>query len=180
MADPVQVRIDMRDVNRALRGIKSGTPIAISRAMNRTIGSVQTAAVREVARDTGLRSRDVRKAMALERATVQALVAVLRITGRRIPLLAFAARQVRLGVTYRGRLGRGLVRSAFVATMRSSHRGVFKRWTPRRLPIVELFGPSLPHVFLKAAIIDTLKALAGPLLEKNLKHEVDFLLRRGA
>jgi hypothetical protein len=58
--------------------------------------------------------------------------------------------------------------------MRSGHRGVYERKGPRRLPIGELFGPSLPGVTRKRGFLAP--ALAEALYRKHLEHEVDFLL----
>ena len=68
---------------------------------------------------------------------------------KRIPLIRWNARQVGRGVSYRLKGGRGRHPNAFIAAMRSGHRGVFVRGTTRGLPIKELFGPSLGHVFQK-------------------------------
>jgi hypothetical protein len=69
------------------------------------------------------------------------------------------------------------VAGAFIARMLSGHRGVFKRRAVPRLPIVELFGPSLPRVFTRATIAAARTRLAGELLAKNLAHEIQFLVR---
>lgn len=163
-----------------LEALGTQAPVAISRALNRTLSVVQTATLRALAADTGLAQKDIRGGLATERARVGHQEATLRVTGRRIPLLAFGARQTRTGVTYRLGQGRGLAPSAFLATMRSGHRGAFKRKTPRRLPIVELFGPSLPHVIVKQRIFEALQAKAEETLRTRLEHEIQFLADRGA
>ena len=58
------------------------------------------------------------------------------------------------------------------------HRGVFERRTRKRLPIRELFGPSLPHVFAKF-IPEALKRGEESLV-KNLQSELRFALSQGA
>jgi hypothetical protein len=52
----------------------------------------------------------------------------------------------------------------------------------KRLPIVERFGPSLPHVFVQAKIQTALDRYARATFEKNLAHEVAFIgsRQRGA
>jgi len=66
--------------------------------------------------------------------------------------------------------------NAFLATMASGHQGVFQRKTTARLPIKELFGPSIGHVFLK--LIDIGKARAIEQFGKNLVAELRFLARK--
>ncbi len=161
--------------------------LAEARALNRTILTARTHAVRSLAEDVGLPQREVRKSMSLRRATRSELAATLTVTGRRIPLIAFGARQSRAGVSYGLRRGRTVAYGAFIATMRSGHRGVFRRvgasvrrspgaWSPN-LPIVELRGPSLPFVFSRRKIIAALRAAVELAYPKNLEHEMDFLLR---
>jgi hypothetical protein len=111
--------------------------------------------VQRIAADTGLRSGDIKKAMALRNASAQSLEGRLAIGLKRIPLISFNARGQEpsrgkgRGVSYRLKGGSGRIGNAFISTMRSGHRGVFVRVGKTRLPIRELFGPSLGHVFAK-------------------------------
>jgi hypothetical protein len=165
---------------RRLESIGGDVRRATVRALNRTIGTAQTATLRALAADTGLAQKDLRPSLEIQRATFQRQEATLIVTGRRIPLLGFRARQTRRGVTYRLPGGRGRAPRAFLATMRSGHTGVFQRRGAPRLPIHELFGPSLPHVVRRRAIFEAVGRDAEATLEKNLAHEVEFLLRRPA
>lgn len=114
----------------------------------------------------------------------------------RIPLLEFHARaRKRGGVSYRLPTGRGLAPQGFIAMMASGHVGVFKRipgtqmerskWLRhslrlgrdmKRQKIMELFGPSIPHSLSSPAILEAVKATAGETLQKNLLHELEYLL----
>jgi hypothetical protein len=124
----------------------------------------------------------------------------------RIPLLEFHARGPVPsrgkggGVRYNLPGGRGVAPHAFIATMRSGHVGVFQRipgtqmtaratgmasslrlhrmW--KREKIVELYGPSIPRVFSRKAILAALKKSGEENLAKNMAHEVTNLLRPGA
>lgn len=173
----IEIRVDPHEVLDLLRDVKQGAARAITRTINRSLATVQTAVGREIARDTSLPVREVRKSLALSRATFQRLIGSVQVTGRRIPLLAFRARQTRRGVSYRLR-GSRTIASAFLATMRSGHRGVFKRVAKARLPIRELRGPSLPHVASQRAITGAMLRVGHQAIEKNLLHEVQFLLER--
>lgn len=149
--------------------------LATVRALNRTVSTVRTATSRALAQDTGLPQKLIRPRLAVERATFTRQQATLSITGRRLPLIAFGARQTRTGVTYRLPGGRGRAPHAFLSTMRSGHLGVFQRRGLPRLPIVELFGPSLPQVIRKH--LPDLRRVGEAALQTNLAHEIDFLLR---
>jgi hypothetical protein len=91
-------------------------------------------------------------------------------------------------VTARLPTGLGKYPQAFIATMRSGHRGVFMRVgaSSRRsagarsanLPITELHGPSIPLVFGKHLAAGLARGEAQ--LRKNLVHELRFALQESA
>lgn len=95
-----------------------------------------------------------------------------------IPLYKLGATETKRGVRVRGR---GSYQRAFLAQMKSGHRGVFRRVKGAgRYPIRELFGPNPAHditnnpdeyLELLAELIET--HLAGRVL-----HEIDRLLPR--
>jgi hypothetical protein len=161
--------------------------------------------VKEVARDTGLSSKYIKRDLRLDKATRTKPVVAIEIVGRRIPLIAFSARGPEpsrgkgRGVSYRLPTGRGRIANAFIATVGiGGHRGVFKRMGPSRhksvgawsknLPIVELRGPSLPHVFEKflhvfkeAAQWGILSSLSGAISwERAKQNRVEFPGGQGA
>ena len=181
----IDVRVEGRDaLQRALQQLGTDAERAVVRALNKTLTSVATVAVRGLSREAGLTQKVIRSAVALTRAAEGRPQAIMQVTGRRIPLIAFGARGPEPsrgrgpGVTARvpgG--GTALYRSAFIATMRSGHRGVFKRAPgARRLPIREQFGPSLKEIFLRANLYAACVARAEEALPPNLRHEVEFLL----
>jgi hypothetical protein len=81
-------------------------------------------------------------------------------------------------VSYRLRGSRGRIPSAFIATMASGHTGVFARKTKKRLPIQELFGPSLGRVFAKYRPQGVARVLET--FQKNFDHELAFAKSQGA
>jgi len=160
-------------------------PVAEARALNRAVASAKVVMVREVARDLGLKQSDlsdskgdritVRQAGRSEFLQAHQMSAQVVATGDRIPLYKFRARQTRAGVSARLPTGAERYPSAFIATVGSGHTGVFKRRSARRLPIVELFGPSVPKVFRK--LIPLGLARGEEQLAKNLVHEMRFALK---
>ncbi len=152
----------------------------------------EVALAREVATDMGLKVGVVKNAIRVETATVNRLTATVIAKGAKIPLIDFSAR----GPTpSRGR-GRGVSSSlpsgrlphAFIATMPGGHKGVFMRVpggqrhgpAPHRsqLPIRELFGPSIAHVFQKHVLLGEERRQAS--LTKNVQHEIQFALDKAA
>jgi hypothetical protein len=153
-------------------------PIAVMRALNRTIASANTQAVRAISADLGgIKQSHIRDGILVVRATPGKLEASLNVTGKRLPLIDFKAKQTATGVAYQLPTGRDFVPHAFIATMRSGHRGVFLRRGRKRLPIAELRGPSLPRVFTRERILAAVRASTKSEFSKNLTHEMSFLTK---
>lgn len=176
---------------RAIRQLKAKAPAAIARALNRSIASGKTVMVRAIAQDMGLKQADIRDKVLITPATPQRLVAQLAASRKKIPLIDFGAkgpmpsRGQGKGVTARNPGGAGRYPHAFIATVGTGrHTGVFERRAganrhskqPRfgQLPIRELFGPSLGHVFDKYRPMGL--ARAEEQLVKNVAHELRFAL----
>lgn len=167
------------DISSGLQGLERleqrARDVAIPRALNRAAASSRTFMGRNMASDMTLKVSTVREQLKIANATMNRPVAQVSVTGARIPLYDFGARQTKRGVTARtGKSGRQLYPSAFIAKMRSGHIGVFKRTTKKRLPIVELHGASLPYIFAK--YLPQGQAFAEDALAKNLAHEFRFAL----
>jgi hypothetical protein len=146
---------------------------ATVRALNRALASTKTDATRRLAAEMGVTAKVVRDRLKLQKATPDRLEAVLRITGKRLPLLALAARETKAGVTYRGPGGgRKTLKHAFIATVRSGHVAVWKRRGRARLPISEKFGASLPYVAIKQKILQATRDVGQESFRKNLEHEL--------
>jgi hypothetical protein len=181
MAQRLVFKFNATEPDRNIARFLQRAPNAIRRALNRGAVSARTFLVKEIAKDTGLKSGEVRDAIKIREATAQNLTAEVSITGKRIPLIKFNARGPEpsrgrgRGVTARGPGLAGRYPQAFIATVGSGrHRGVFQRRTKARLPIRELFGPSLPHVFGK--LIPEAAKVGEASLVKNLQHELAFAL----
>ncbi len=188
------IQLDIQELRKDLEAMARQAPLIMSRALNRAGVSGRTAATKAVTADTGLASRYVSREFVLDKATRTKPVVAVTVKGARIPLIAFQARGPEpsrgrgKGVSYRLPSGRGRIPNAFIATMRSGHRGVFRRKpglerskrhgrppTKPQLPIMELRGPSLPHVFEKK--LDVFRTAAQESLIRNLRYEIDFANR---
>lgn len=156
------------------------------RAMNRGMASGRTVMVRAIASDVGLKQKDVRDALVYREASLAKPEASLAASLKRIPLVDFDARGPEpsrgrgRGVSYRLQGGRSRVETAFLARTSSGHRGVFIRagktrksvgaWS-NNLPIRELYGPSLGHVFNKYR--GDAQERAIEMFQKNFGHELE-------
>jgi hypothetical protein len=166
------------EIDRALPRLRQRVHVAIVRSLKRAAVSAQTVAARVIAEDMDLKQADVRKAMEIKQGRVESEHTIaLEVTGARIPLVKWV-RNPQPGVRRRGGVtaklpsGAGRYPNAFVAQMQSGHVGVFARAGKSRLPIRELFGPSIVGVFAKHT--PEIAEAGQASLEKNLRHELEF------
>lgn len=165
----------LQNFRNVILGLHRSLPAILSRAVNRTASDGSTQVAREISDVTTLKPDDITAGIVLTKATLTHWEAQLGISAVRIPLIRFDAQQETVGVSYviDGRSGRQTIGAAFLATMSGDDRGVFKRRSALRLPIFELFGPSLSKLFEKTP------GIADELLEKNILIQVDAVLKRG-
>ena len=167
-----KVRFDDREWKKGIAALGKRFPAAARRSLRRagTTGRAQVA--REIREDMGLKVSTIKEAVTM-RAGASSVAIEAR--GSRIPLIGFGAKGPEpsrgrgRGVSYRKGKGRSRIGGAFIATMRSGHRGVFKRAGKSRLPIVELKGPSIVLVF-RRKMPGVIPKVKGSLF-KNLRHE---------
>lgn len=179
-----RIRLDLAQAQRSLAYLRAQKPTAVFRAMNRSASSGRTLLTREIARNLALKSSTVRDQIVVEKASQRSAVARLSVSGARIPLIQFNARGPEpsrgkgRGVTARLPGGKGRYPHAFIATMGSGHRGVFERSGKARLPVRELKGPSLPHVFVK--YVPMAQDRMQEQFLKEITNEFRFALRQAA
>lgn len=178
----VTVRVTSSDFRERIARLKRPGKV-LARALNRSIDSGKTAAIREVAADMGLKSSDVRELVKVKKATAENLTATIYASARRVPLIKFGARGKEPsrgkgpGVRAKLKGGAGTYPNAFIATVGNGHRGVFQRKAGAgRLPMRELYGPSVYQAFQKHQAAAAARALEQ--LEKNVAHEIEFALTR--
>jgi len=184
METGITVQFDAQRAEAMLREQPKRTERAVMRSLNRAIASAKTLMASLVAKDMGLKVSVAKDAITLREATPARLEARIGASLKRLPLIKFNAkgpipsRGQGRGVTYRiGARGRSRVETGFIATMRNGHQGVFRRLTKARLPIVELRGPSIGHVFDAHRTEVTEKAIAT--FNERLGHEMAFAATEG-
>ena len=180
----------LAEVNAMLDGVKNGSQQVISRAINKVGTAARTQIVRRIVQEVNLKAGEVRdRNVSLSKANYSRLEAMIRISGRRIPLLRWGARQTAKGVSYAIRRGAGRTtalgsfmqgRRGKDVVMPSGHRGVFARTGKGRLPIAELRGPSVPAVMegiadLSAEVLDEQYAAK---LETEIDSQIGLVLAR--
>lgn len=178
MATLFQFEIDVAALQKDLDSIGRAAPVVMARSVNKAGLAGQTAMVKAIGADTGISAKAIKREIRLDKATRTKPILVIEVVGKRIPLIEFGARGPvpsrgrGRGVTAKLPTGAGIYPHAFIATMPSGHRGVYQRRKIGRLPIRELFGPSIPGVFAK--FIHIFETVASEALVRNLEHEISF------
>ena len=132
----LSIEIDTKPVATFLDAAPRKTGLAALRALKRGTKSTGTHAGRVAAKDTGLKVSAAKKRIRVIEPTGQTLEGQVRASLKRIPLIEFPRAKSRLK----------RIPGAFAATMPTGHEGVFKRAGRSRLPIQQLFGPSVGRV----------------------------------
>ena len=190
----------LKALQRQLRGIPGAMNKVMPRAINKTASKAKTDVVdgimAAVGSDVNIRRGGITRRMTLSKAHRNKWSAEINVSGKRIPLRFFGSRAGLSGVTYQIHkdasrkqiVADGSFGGGFLATMKSGHKGVYKRSKSERSKtgkpkIIELFGPSIPVIYedvrgLAARIV----AQTNQKLEANIDTQVALLLakRRGA
>lgn len=185
----LEIKIDDAKVRQEIKSMSAAAQKAMVSTINKVAAKMRAEGSREVRKEYKVKPADINKALWLKRATPGNLKAILRARGRRTPLFVFSARQNSRDVTVQVKVNRGrtLLLSSFEATVGTGgHVGVFWRkerfrrgQRVPRLPIKELFGPSIPQLFGSEAIARKLEALVDRDLPKVFSHELAFYQGRG-
>ena len=181
MAGMIDVTFSKRDMNklqRTLQAVPKALPKVLSRALNKTATTVRAEVSRGLKKESKMNVSVIKKAIAFTKATYKVWVARLDVFGKRIPLVQFNARPKGKGIAYS--IGKKYIQGGFIQTMPTGHRGALIRQGKARLPIHELFGPSLGIVLEKSAgMLKKATNGAGALLEKNIDAQVNLILEKG-
>jgi len=121
----------LAEITTMLDGVPNGVQRVATRAINKIAVSARTHIVRRIVQEVNLKSSEVRnRNVSISKAKYSRLAAMIRISGRRIPLLRWGARQTRKGASYAIRRGgRTVLAHGFLASMSSGHAGAFIRRT---------------------------------------------------
>lgn len=156
----VRVEFNEREL-RALLRVTPGVRRAMRKAWATALRDMRSEASKRVRQRKRIKARFVHRALVLRKPTGDptATAAGIDVRGEAMPLSAYAIREKRQGVMHRGSRARAIsytrgagvsaqvnvggkrafIRSAFIATLKSGHKGVFVRRGIKRLPIDELF-----------------------------------------
>lgn len=185
----------VKEVEGRLGKLKSKSPDVIARAINRAANNARKNMVKETSDRYFIKGADVRNTISIAKASKSRLKAAIISNGPGIALSKF---KVNPGtpVRYRGKsrspkvYKAGVEKSggvkpldgdpkAFIAIMRSGHKGVFTRTTEHSLPIKQLYGPSVPQMLKNEKIMQAVNEDVNRTLQKRIDAEINNVLRKG-
>ncbi|MEH6521211.1 phage tail protein [Sulfitobacter sp.] len=176
--------VDVRDLERfgnMIGALGQDGPKAVNRALNRTGDMARTRVVRELAKQTGLPQKTIRKAVKIKRSSWQDLEYRLSASGGDVSLKYFKARETLKGVTAFVRGERELFEGAFIkggsfARGRVVAKGlnghVFQRIGGRTELEKLKSGVFIPIEMVEGATAAAFEGLVADVLPRRLDHEI--------
>lgn len=179
---PITVTFDTRAYQAAIETLKPPkADNAIATALRQTANQAKVRASGVIAKHMNLRTGTVKEFIYTDYVKPGVYVTHIRASRRPIPLGAFPVRQNKEGVTTRAWGKPQTLRSAFIATLRSGHQGVFRRRPGAgRLPIYELWGPTVSGTFTTPEVRQVIERRIKEQLPKNLARQLQGAIRRSA
>lgn len=172
----VNLKTELRQVEKMLtEAQRKVLPKATTRALNRTLQQVNTAAAKSLAKETGLKQKEVKQRLFKIKAHNNNPTAILKATGKAFNLIRFKAKQTKRGVTAKAWGKRKNYRGAFIA---NQGRTVFLRTSKARTPIKAVYGPSIPKEFVRAATLKALNDTARKRFAINMEADLKFFISK--
>lgn len=165
MSKPPAIEWDFRDLRKGAREFQKRVRRATMRAGAEAIRKTKTEVARRVRARKAIKAATIKKGLVLRFPPPGTDTAAaewrINVSTRPIPMGAYPIRQTRTGVTVQINRGASkLVRGAFIATMKSGHRGVFMRRGKARLPLKELYSSRISDVVRDTGFLPEVEAFA--------------------
>ena len=153
-------------------------PVAMNRSLNEVGRAVNTQVRRSVAKDTGLKVRDLgREYIRQSRSRRNRLQYIITYLKGAVPLKAFNPAQNSKGVTVRGAWGENqMYPGAFIVDKLGRH--VFKRKGSQRLPIKKMYGPIPSREAASEKNRRLVQAIVDKELPMKMRKNLEFYIRR--
>lgn len=189
----LEIRYDdrkLKDLQRTLAGIPNAMPRVMSRGLNRTATEARTQLSRFLSGKVGLRVKDVRSRLGLQRATHNNWRSAVRFLAATMPIIRFPTEQTSTGVTYKLRRGKSAtILHAFIARMPAGHKGVFLRARYAKGRYVSMQGKKKEAIYEQKIVLseiftgseselDRIYRDSHERLAKNIHDQVQLILRR--
>lgn len=174
---------------------------ALSRSINRTIGvrhgGMRKTIADEIRSTVNLQRRYIYKQTGrrttrtfdIQRATVSKPTGTISTKGPNIPIIEYSNQRgkrqryaKKIYVTVQKSRGRKQLKHAFIPQLKSGHRGIFVRANPRAKgpagrKIKQLFSSRVPDVLINTPVMNRVLQYGAARLERELSHQIDYILR---
>lgn len=151
--------------------LKGALKRALRKAGATALRDMRAEASKRVRARKRIKARYITRALTLRRAKgadIAGMEWALDVSGEPVPLVAYPHRQTSKGVSVEVNRGkRTLVAGSFVASMKSGHKGVFRRRGKSRLPIAELRGSRPVDALLHKGEADAVGERGGRSFEST-------------
>lgn len=184
----ITATLDTRPLSAALARIGKATGTRLLyRSLNEGADGMRSEATRAVREDLNATARAVRKSMHVKKARGRGAAPAVDLTVemKPLPLGAFQARQTAKGATFKVKKGGGrkVIPRTFVATMKSGHKGVYRRVRVGkkrvgRLPIEELKTASVGSSLSAQEIRRRVLRAGRERFERELKNQIVQAVRK--
>lgn len=164
---------------------------AATDTVNRVGKKASTAASKEVRQIYNIKAKPLKAATKFTKARRGAFVSHIRAWGRPIPLAQFGARQNKRGVSVKVKKGGGkkTLTGFFIPNLSSGHKGVFARARlglgamkgrrVNRLPIEEMYGPSIPTMYRAKGVMSAINRVVSSDTRKTFFQRYRYYSERG-
>jgi hypothetical protein len=144
----------------------------VALALVDTTRSAKAKAASLIAKRTGLRVATVKQRLFTNHVAVGDYEATVKSSRRPIPLIEFPVSQTANGVSTHAWGKVQIIQHAFIATMKSGHRGVYRRVGKPRLPIKQLWGPTISKTFATKEVQSVVNGVMQARLQSALARRM--------
>ncbi len=157
---------------------------ALRKAGATALRDMRSEATKRIRTRKKIKVRYIRRAMTLRRAKgsdVAGMEWAVDVDGTPVPLVAYPHRVTKKGVSVEVNRGkRTLLAGSFLATMKSGHKGVFRRRGKARLPIDELRGSRPVDALLHKGEADAVAERGGSSFTATLSRVLPLEIAKAA
>lgn len=182
------ITIDGSDLLKAetlLKNIPKGIEKAVKRSVSEAAKGVKVDMARVATKNYNVTAAKAKSTVSIAKGSDD-MKAIVASKGRPIALKDFNPKPGH--VQYKGRRNRPVtvtikkqskkvVKGGFAASMDTGHIGVMKRLGQNRLPIKELYGPSVPQMINSEEVRKEIEEKAEERLAKSFAHNADRMLK---
>jgi hypothetical protein len=177
---PIEVTFKTDDFRAAILAlVPPKADKAIALALRQTANNAKVRASGLIAKHMTIKTSTVKTRIYTDFVRPGTYVTNIRCSRKPIPLGEFPHTQTAAGVMTRAWGKPQLLTSAFSATMKGGHTGIFRRRPGAgRLPIYELWGPTVSGTFTTPDVRTAIEKRIREQLPKNLARDLGAAMRR--